>query len=206
MLASDSFGRTAPSGLGTADVGGPWTTNGSFSVNGSQGVVTVGNAGQGPLGVLGRVAANGVDLTARVRMDKHVDAGAAYFGIIGRRVGSADYRLKVKVLPNGGVTVYAVRLSGTETTLASVAVPGFTLPAGAFLNTRLQVIGGAPTTIRAKVWLSTTTEPSTWQVTAADSTAALQSAGSVGLFTYISGASTNPPWVFRFDDFLAVPA
>ena len=85
-------------------------------------------------------------------------------------------------------------------------IPGLTYTAGARLNTRLQVTGTAPTAVRARVWLSTAPEPSTWQVTATDTTAALQSAGAVGLFTYIAGASTNPPWVFRFDDFLAVPA
>ena len=119
-------------------------------------------------------------------------------GHSGRSVQDAD--------PAGGVSISAIRSSGGETTLATLAVPGLTDVAGAQLKTRLQVTGTAPTTIRAKVWLSTATEPATWQVTATDSTAALQSAGSVGLFTFISGTSTNSPWVFRFDDVRAVPA
>jgi PKD repeat protein len=207
VLASDGFGRTVTSGLGTADVGGAWSTNGSsFAVNNGQGVVTVSTAGQGPWAQLAGVSSTATDLTAGVRMDKLVNTGAAYFGVIGRRIGAADYRLKVKVEANGSVTAYAIRSSGGETTLASLLIPGSTYTAGARLNTRIQVIGTAPTTVRARVWLSTAPEPTTWQVTATDSTAALQSPGSVGLFTYISGASSNTPWVFRFDDFLATPA
>ena len=168
--------------------------------------MTVSTAGQGPWAQLAGVSTNAVDVTAGVRMDKRVNTGAAFFGTIGRRIGSADYRLKVKVEANGLVTVYAIRFAGGETTLSSVLVPGLTYTAGARLNTRLQVTGTAPTTVRARVWLSTSAEPTTWQVTATDSTAALQSPGSVGLFTYISGASSNTPWIFRFDDFLATPA
>ena len=206
VIASDRFGRTLAAGFGSADVGGAWSTSGSsFAVNGSQGVVTVSTAGQGPWAQLGGVPATGVDLVAGVRLDKLVDTGAAYVGTIGRRVGTADYRLKLKIDPAGAVTLYAIRSAGGETVLSSLPVPGLTYPAGALLNTRLQVTGTAPTTILAKTWLSTTTEPAQWQVSATDSTAALQLPGSVGLFTYISGASTNPPWVFQFDDFVASP-
>lgn len=206
VIASDAFGRTQASGFGTADIGGAWSTNGSsYAVSGGQGVVTVANAGTGPWAQLAGVSSTGVDLVAGVRMDKRVNTGAAYFGTIGRRIGSADYRLKVKIEASGSVTVYAIRSSGGETTLASQIVPGLTYAAGARLNTRLQVSGTAPTTIRARVWLSTATEPTTWQVTASDATAGLQSSGSVGLFTYISGASSNPPWPFRFDDYVATP-
>jgi PKD repeat protein len=207
VLASDGFGRTVATGLGSADIGGAWSTNGSsYSVTGGEGVVSVAAAGQGPWAQLPGVTSTATDLTAAVRLDKLVDTGAAYLGTIGRRVGTSDYRLKLKVDPAGGVSISAIRSSGGETTLATLAVPGLTYVAGAQLKTRLQVTGTAPTTIRAKVWLSTATEPATWQVTATDSTAALQSAGSVGLFTFISGTSTNSPWVFRFDDVRAVPA
>ena len=207
VLASDGFGRSVATGLGSADIGGAWSTNGSsYSVTGGEGVVSVAVAGQGPWAQLSGVSSTGVDLTAAVRLDKLVNTGAAYVGTIGRRVGTSDYRLKLKVDPAGAVSIYAIRSSGGETTLASLVVPGLTYVAGAQLKTRLQVTGTAPTTIRAKVWLSTSTEPATWQLSATDSTAGLQSAGSVGVFTFVSATSTNSPWVFRFDDFRAVPA
>lgn len=206
VLASDAFGRTVTTGFGTADVGGAWSTNGSgFSVSGGQGLVRVSAAGQGPWAQLAGISSTAVDLTSNVVMDARVNSGAAYVGMIGRRVGSSDYRLKVKVAPSGLATVSAIRVNGGETTLASAST-GITYTAGAVLRTRLQVTGTSPTTIRARVWLSTSTEPSTWQVSTTDSTAALQAAGSVGLFTYISTAATNTPWVFRFDDYVVNPA
>ena len=206
LTASDGFGRTLTSGFGSADIGGTWSTNGSsFAVNGSQGVVTVSTAGQGPWAQLGGVSATAVDLVASVRLDKLVNTGAAYAGTIGRRVGTSDYRLKLKIDPAGAVTIYAIRSSGGETTLASTVVTGLTYTPGAVLRTRLQVTGTAPTAIRGRVWLSTATEPVGWQVSASDATAGLQASGSVGLFTFVSGTSTNTPWAFRFDDFVASP-
>jgi hypothetical protein len=167
-------------------------------------VVSVANANTGPWAQLAGVSSSAVEVTASIQLDKLGNSDALYFGTIGRRVGASDYRLKLKVAATGGVTVYAIRVSGGETNLGSFFLPS-AYAAGATLNTRLQVTGTAPTTIRARAWLSTATEPTTWQVSATDSTAALQSAGSVGLFTY-AAASTNTPWVFRFDDFAAKPA
>lgn len=205
-LAQDSFGRVVAAGFGSAEVGGGWSTNGSgFSVNGSQGLVRIATAGQGPWAQLGSVSSTNVDLTAGIVLDARPNAGAAYVGTIGRRVGSADYRMKIKIDPGGAVTVSAVRVAGSEAALQSLVVPGLTYSNGARLNTRLQVIGTSPTTVRAKVWLSSSTEPSAWQVTATDATAALQSPGSVGLHTYLSTSATNGPWTFRLDDFVARP-
>jgi PKD repeat protein len=206
VLASDAFTRTVGSGLGTADTGGPWTTNGSgFSVNGSQGVVTVAGGGQGPWAQLAGVSSSSVEVTAAVVLDKRPNTAAVYVGTIGRRVGAADYRLKLKIDANGAVTIYGVRLAGGETTLQSQVVPGLMYTAGSRLNTRLQVTGTSPTTLRAKVWLSSTPEPASWQVSATDSTAALQTTGSVGLHTYVSSSATNAPWPIRFDDFVVRP-
>jgi len=206
VLASDAFGRTVASGFGSADVGGAWTTHGSgFSVSGGQGLVTVSTSGQGPWAELAGVSSTGVELTSNIVMTKRVNSGATYVGMIGRRVGSSDYRLKMKIDPSGPVTVYAIRVSGGETTLASAAT-GITYAAGAVLKTRFLVTGTSPTVIRTRVWLSTSTEPSTWQVSTTDNTAALQSPGSLGLFTYISSAATNGPWGFQFDDYVARPA
>ena len=45
-------------------------------------------------------------------------------------------------------------------------------------------------------------EPTTWQYTATNSVAALQAPGGVGIRTYLSGATTNAPVLFSYDDFL----
>jgi hypothetical protein len=208
VVAKDAFNRTVASGLGSADTGGPWSLVGSakrFTVNGAQGVVGVAGPASGPSAYLPGTSATSVDVTTGVRLDKLANGGGAFFGTIGRKVGAAEYRMKVRVAADGAVTAYVTRVSGAETTLRSVVVPGLRYAAGKRLNTRLQVAGTSPTTVRARVWLSTATEPTAWQVSATDSTAGLQGPGSVGLHTFVPGTATNAPWPIRFDDFLAVP-
>ena len=57
--------------------------------------------------------------------------------------------------------------------------------------------GTSPTTLQAKAWLAGAAEPTSWQLTATDSEAALQSAGNPGLRAYLGGSATNKPsWAF----------
>jgi hypothetical protein len=65
--------------------------------------------------------------------------------------------------------------------------------------------GGAATAIRLKVWPANGSEPTAWQTTATDTTAALQTTGAVGLSSYLSGRVTNSPVVLRLDDLNARP-
>ena len=50
-----------------------------------------------------------------------------------------------------------------------------------------------------------TTEPAAWNLTATDTTAALQNPGAVGLYTYLSGSATNLPFTVSYDNFRVVP-
>jgi PKD repeat protein len=65
---------------------------------------------------------------------------------------------------------------------------------------RVQVTGTSPTTIRAKLWKTGTTEPTAWTLSTTDNSAGLQSAGYVGLETYASASITNSPVTLRFDN------
>ena len=92
-----------------------------------------------------------------------------------------------------------------DTALQLVNLPGVTYTPGTIMQVRLQVFGTNPTTIRSKVWTSAQPEPAGWQASVTDATAALQSAGSVGLRTYLSGTATNGPETTRFDNLSVVP-
>jgi len=94
---------------------------------------------------------------------------------------------------------------GTNTVLLGTTVPGLTYSSGDRLQFRVQVTGLSPTTIRATVWKAGTTEPVAWQLTATDSTAALQSAGGIGLCNYLSGSASPTSLVVSFDDLRAGP-
>ncbi|WP_108249390.1 glycoside hydrolase family 88 protein [Planctomonas deserti] len=197
-LASDSFGRTATGGLGTADIGGTWTTAGtasSFTVNGRAARITT-PAGSTRYAYLNGVTTAGSDSRAVLSFPRPT-AGSVYAGLLGRRVGTADYRGRVVVGANGSVQIQVQR---TGMTLRSALVPGLTYSANQKLNLRVQVTGSAPTTVRAKVWRMGSVEPTSWQVTATDATAGLQSAGAVGLYSYFSGSGSPSTVTVAVDD------
>ena len=207
-IAADAFTRSVTAGWGSADTGGTWTTTGTasgFSVAGGAGVMTVTRAGSGLAAFLDGVSSDETDVTVTMSSATIANGGGQYVSLVGRHTSTGDdYRAKVKVAANGSVMLYLTRVSaGAETTLVSGTVPGLTYLAGSGLHVRLQLTGTSPTTVRARVWLDGTTEPTTWQLTTTDSTVALQGPGTVGIVTYISGSSTNLPVVFGFDDFLA---
>jgi len=103
-------------------------------------------------------------------------------------------------------TLYLARtVSGTETVLTTQNISGMVYAPGDVLNVRFQLQGANSTTLRAKVWKEGTTEPASWQTTTTDSTAALQAAGAVGLYSYLSSSATNAPVTATIDNFVVTP-
>ncbi|MBA3801671.1 MAG: PKD domain-containing protein [Acidimicrobiia bacterium] len=206
-LAADSFTRSVSNGLGTADVGGTWTgTNTSaLSVDGSTGRMLL-PAGTGPAAYLTGVSATNVDAVIDVALDKPGTGGGYYGSLITRRVGTSDYRLKVRITATN-VAVYLVRtLNGAETTLASSTVAGLTYQAGQVLHVRLRVTGSGTTTIQGKLWVDAQAQPAGWNVTATDASQSLQGPGAVGFYSYLSGSATNAPITVRLDNLNVVTA
>ena len=206
-FVTDAFGRTVDNGLGNADLGGAWslasaTTN--FSVADGQARLRMSGAAQGVSAFLPGSSTD-TEVRATIGIDKPATGGAVFTSIAGRRVGSADYRAKVRFLTNGGVQVFLTRVSGGETDLANFTVPGLTYAPGERLQVRFQVTGTNPTTLRLKVWKVDTPEPADWQLVRTDTTAALQTGGGVGLVTYLSSVATNAPVLGLFDDLWAGP-
>ena len=106
-------------------------------------------------------------------------------------------------MPGGAVVETLERVvAGTETALSSVTTP-MTYTAGAVVRVQLQVTGTAPTTLRSMIWPQGSTQPTTWQVTTTDSTAALQVSGAMGLLVYLSGSATNAPETASFSTYSA---
>lgn len=205
-VAADAFGRTVTGGWGSADTGGPWTLSGgttNFSVGGGVGVMQMATS-VGPGAYLNGVSAADVDLRVQVAYDKAGSGGGVYSSLIGRRIGTSDYRVKVRVTATA-TTISLVRaVSGVETVLATQDLTG-TYIAGEVINLRLQLVGSGTTTVRAKAWKSGG-EPAAWLVSGTDSTAALQAPGAVGLYSYLSGSATNAPVRASFDSFSVQPA
>ncbi|MGO4491888.1 hypothetical protein AB4Y86_07340, partial [Arthrobacter sp. 2YAF22_2] len=207
-LAQDGFARIVANGFGKADVGGNWSTSGgnaNFAVNNGSGKMITAKGVQ-LTATLGSVSSTSSDTQVQLSLDKLSDGGGFFTTVIGRRVsGAGDYLAKIWISKSGLMTLdLKSTAGGTETTLKSITVPGLTYTAGMQLAVRLQVSGNSPTTLRAKVWNTAVAEPTAWQVTATDAAITMQSAGSVGVMTYLSGTATNGPvtlsltnWVTR---------
>jgi PKD repeat protein len=207
VVAADAFGRTATNGFGTADTGGAWTvssTAANYTVSGGAGRMVLPAAAAQRWAYLTGVSRTEADGAVTLTADKAATGGGLNLSLVGRRVAAnTEYRARVRVLSTGAVALGVTRLAGTttETLVGSeLTVPGLTAAAGTPLRVRFAVTGTNPTTLRAKVGLAGTAEPAAWQIQATDSTAALQAAGGVGVYTYLSGSATNSPVTVSVDD------
>ncbi len=210
VLAADAFGRTVANGLGSADTGGVWTVSGTasnFAVGGGVGSIKMGSAGSGPAAYLNSVASSAVDLKLTMASDKVGTGNGVYLWVVGRHTAGGDYRARVRLLSNNTVAIAVSKYIGSTETLigTETVLSGVTYTAGANLSVRLQVAGTGTTNLRLKVWPTGTTEPSAWQKSETDTTAALQVAGGVGVATYLSGSSTNAPVTAKYDDLQVSP-
>jgi PKD repeat protein len=209
VFAADAFGRTVSGGMGTADVGGPWTVRAGASrqsVSAGTATLTVG-PGNNTGSNLAEVSRTSADVRATFSLSAVPSGGSgAYVYVVGRRVAAnQEYAARVRVLPDGSVGVSAVRFDGStsETILGPVVtLPGFTYTAGTPMELRFQVSGTGTTDLAVTVWPAGTAEPATPTVSRTDSTAALQAAGGVGLAAYLSGSATAAVAV-RFTAFSA---
>lgn len=203
VVAQDDFG-TVETKWGTADTGGTWTyvqSAANHSTDGKAGLLTL-NPGVMTNAQLA-VQATDVVVNTDIAIDKLPAGGPVNVQVAARRVGTTDYRAKVRLLVDGSATIAVTRVvNGAETVLKEVAVPGgYTI--GAPLHVQLSVTGTAPTTVAAKAWTGAT-EPATATVQASDSTAELQVAGGVGIVSYASAALSNGPVVVSIDNLVAV--
>ena len=203
VIAADAFGRTTSSGWGTADTGGPWSVTGTtsrFSVGGGVGTVNVEAAAVGPTAYLNSVSQANVNAVVDASVSQS-SGGGSYVQLIGRHSGTSDYRLKVIYRADGTVQALISKVvSGTDTTLRSLVIPNLTYTPGTPLRIRFVVSGTGTTSLSGTVWPVGTTEPASPQISLTDSTAALQSAGSFGIQSYVTGTSTAVPVVFTYDN------
>ena len=209
--ASDNFVRPAASGTwGSAPLGGAYSYVGSpadFGLTGSAGAVTIRSPGATRAAYLA-VSATDVDLSYQFSVNKLPTGGGSVYayGSV-RRSASVDYRVKARINGSGAVYLSVSQFSaGAEATLgAEFLVAGLTYVGGTDLKVHAQVSGVSPTTLNARLWPATGTEPATWQVSRTDATAGLQAPGSVGLRAYTSSTTTNTPVTVAFDSFVAAP-
>ncbi|WP_395728773.1 PKD domain-containing protein [Nakamurella sp.] len=203
-VVRDAFGRDVSGAWGTAETGGAWTVQGAaarYSVADGAGRQVLGTAGSTAESALGSVAATGSDTRVRIAWSRTAAAGTLYATVVPRAVTTAaDYRVKVVVGSNGRPTLYPIkRVGGVETNLAMITLP-ITVTAATSYSLAIRLApSGASTVLSAKLWPTGAAEPTAWQVSATDGTAALQGAGSAKLSSYLSSSATAPVTT-TFDD------
>ena len=166
--------------------------------------MTVAAAGGGASAYLNTVSAANVDAVVDVSYDKAATGGGFYTSLVVRRIGTSDYRVKVRV--------DAHRHPGVPRPHGERGRDRPRVRCGArHVRTRLGAACPSPGHRRrndhahGEGVVQTSPEPATWTLTATDSTASLQSPGAVGIYTYISGSATNAP-MKTFIDNLSVGA
>ncbi|ARC57720.1 Protease 1 [Frondihabitans sp. 762G35] len=201
-FALDAFSRTVTGGWGTANAGGAWTRVGSasnLSVSNGSGALSLPTGGTQIAAYLNGVSQANTDLSFTFAASKAPTGGGTYVSAVARTVGTnTEYRAQARLQSNGavGLSLLSYQASGTATTLvAEKNIAGLSATAGSSFTIRVQATGTSPTTVRAKIWATGTTEPTAWAETATDSYAALQNPGGVGVVGYLSGSATNLPQV-----------
>ncbi|MGM1029574.1 MAG: PKD domain-containing protein [Actinomycetota bacterium] len=200
VIAADTFQRTATGGWGGADTGGAWNAGGgaaAYSVGAGTGVVALAPS-QTREARLGVASTNAV-VTVRISADVASAGGAASATVVGRLAGSSTYAARLRFEPGGVIRLYLLR---NEVALGggSYVLPGAYVP-GEAIMLRLSVRGTSPTTLGAMIWRANGTAPATWQLQATDSTAALQTAGTLTLKSSVSSSSTVATTRIRYDDY-----
>ena len=157
-LALDTFQRANQSLWGTASDGHTWAgeANNStlFSINNNTGQVSGGTGAHNA--VLGPATSNAeVLFTGSVTTFSGANIGAV--------LRWADTNNWYKAYLDGAHLVLQKKVNGTATTISSVP---FAATAGTTYSLRFQAIG---TTLNVKAWPSSSTEPTAWTITAADS-------------------------------------
>ena len=206
----DTFNRTTRASWGTADTGDAWSLMGAttnYSV--TPGAATISFAKPGvTLGAWIGPGVTDADVSSPFSVTKLPVGGSLNVSTYGRRIDASNYYYATTVInPDGSVSMTLTRtVGGTSTTLTSAKVTGLTVSAGMSLQQRLQVVGTAPTTIRARVWPTSTAEPTTWRVATTDATAALQAAGQTGVRAFLAASVTNAPLALVFSRFSGQPS
>lgn len=199
-IARDTWARTLSNDWGTADIGGTWVYWGS----GSFMYVNQGTASMQLSSALQRMVTLPVSKTA-VLMRTWFSWNGIYGDavmhntVIGRLVpGGSQTTYQARVRIESG-NVIRLRIQRDETELGGSS---YVHPNAYTANTKmylvLEVSGTNPTLIRAKFWLDGETEPTSWTLSATDSTSTGQGAGDIGLrgnlTTSAAGNSRTVTW------------
>ncbi|WP_055693011.1 hypothetical protein [Streptomyces prasinopilosus] len=197
---TDTFGRTAAGGWGTANTGQPWTLTGGTATDyavgsgvGTHTMTTVNISRRTLMPQPGRDFDLQVDMaTSALSTGGHQSGGPMARATDGNNL----YQARLEATPAQGlVLTLRKRVGGTETVLATATL-ALTHTAGTFYRIRFQ---GQGSTLQARAWRAADPDPGGWQVAAVDGD--LTAAGEMGVRSLIATSNTNTSPVIRYDNF-----
>jgi len=167
-IITDTFARTSSNGWGTADTGNVWQNSGGTSAD----FQVTGGYGSHRLATANFSRRSFTDFTytdfdAYVSMTPSATATGGFLsgGLTGRYLSNDNlYTARLAFNSTGSTTLtIRKRVDATETELGTYTGPTYT--AGTYYRLRFQVSGS---TLRAKMWQSSTPEPPVWHVEVTD--------------------------------------
>jgi hypothetical protein len=197
---SDSFARTVVAGMGSADVGGAYTTTGNasqYAVDGTQATITPDGAGTSAAATL--AGARNFEATAVVGLSGTA-VGEGRAALVGRFVTTLDHLQVLVQADTTGTTIFEILNASVGSLLSSTITLPFTIGAGAFINLKMlvqDVPGG--TQVKGKAWPLDEPEPALW--TGEGFTASPPAGTAIGLL----GRSNGLGAVVRFQNFQVGP-
>lgn len=206
-ILTDTFTRTG-SGLGTANasLGYVWSAGvGVFplSTNGSRAEVIMPNTNSFTIATLANADSRDVDVTATFTPLATATGGAYGGGTIVRYTDSSNYTFSTIEFNTDSTVTIKIRRTvlGVAVQQASLApIPSVTYSANAAWKLRTQADGDQ---IRVKAWPASSTEPTSWQITATDQG---DDGTGIGLYTVCYSGNTNSGSValLAVDDYTAI--
>lgn len=199
----DTYSRTVTGGWTTADTGQAWTVTGGSASDYSVGS-GVGQQNNVTENVF-RLASldtgdTDFDFTIEVASSKAVAGASQIVEFFGRSASAVTvdnaYMVRLTFTTASAVTIdIRKRVAGTPTTIAAAVTTGLTHAAGTFFSVRFS---GQGTTLKARVWLSSSTESDTWDVEVTDTS--LVAGTIIGARSVLASGTSNEPVVFSFDN------
>lgn len=184
IVVGDTFTRNTTNSWGVAPEGGTWQVSPrtNFSAGDGVGTVTV-------VGDTGERAANlrsvdvaDVALQFDVTLDQMPSGGSFYMYSVLRKDGANEYRMRLRIQPNGTVSMRAIqRTPGSWQPLGANVTSGLTVAAGDTFSVRFEAETiGANTQLRAAMWPVGTAQP-TWDVVVEEPNVAALTTGAAGI-------------------------
>lgn len=203
--ATDTFTRVVANGWGTATSGQVWTTAGgaaaNYLVDGAEASIDSNTIDVARETILPVLAGD-----VNILLDKIVIAGGVVptgapisTSITARRTDVGNYYMAELLYGTNDLTTLRINklVAGTITTIGNY--PLGLSGSGVAYAMRFMVVGS---TLRARAWNRSTTEPAVWQLEVVDGS--LSPAGDVGVRVVRTAGNTNPGTVSFFYDNLTV--